>query len=76
MEIRLEPGEKAPMHHHPSPHVVHVKNAARIRFSFPDGKEEIADLKAGQVLWTEAVPHEALNIGNTVFNNVVVEVKG
>ena len=50
MEIRLEPGEKAPMHHHPSPHVVYVKNDARVRFTFPDGREEIADIKAGQVL--------------------------
>jgi quercetin dioxygenase-like cupin family protein len=75
MEIRLKPGETAPMHHHPAPHVVYVKNEARVKFTFPDGKAEMADLKAGQVLWTDAGPHEALNVGDTVFNNVVVEVK-
>ena len=63
------------MHHHPKPHVVNVKNEARIESSFPDGQEEIVDLKAGPVLGTGAGAHEAVHIGNALFNNVVVAAK-
>ncbi len=47
MEIRLKPGQKAPMHNHPNHHVVYVKNDARLKLSFPDGKDAVFDLKAG-----------------------------
>ena len=75
LEIRLKPGQKAPMHNHPNNHVVYVRNAMRIKLSFPDGKEAVTDLKAGQVLWLEAGPHEAENVGTTDADNLVIEVK-
>lgn len=75
MEVRLKPGQKAVMHNHPNNHVVYVKNDARFKLSFPDGKDAVFDLKAGQVLWLEAGPHETENVGSTDGYNVVVEVK-
>jgi len=38
LDIRLKPGEKAPMHNHPSGHVVYVMNNAKFKLTFPDGK--------------------------------------
>ncbi len=75
MEIRLKPGQKAPMHNHPNNHVVYVKNDAKLKLSFPDGKDAVFDLKGGQVLWLDAGPHEAENVGTTDAHNLVVEVK-
>ena len=75
MEIRLKPGQTAPMHNHPNDHVVIVKNDAKLKLSFPDGKEAVFELKAGQALWLEAGPHQAQNAGTTDADNLVIEVK-
>jgi quercetin dioxygenase-like cupin family protein len=75
MEVRLKPGEKAPMHNHPHDHVVYVKNDAKFKLSFPDGKSSVVDLKAGQTLWMEAGPHETENVGTTEGHNIVMELK-
>jgi quercetin dioxygenase-like cupin family protein len=75
MEVRLKPGETAPMHNHPNPHVVYVKSHSRLKLTFSDGKDNVVDLKAGQTLWLDAGPHEAQNAGDTEFDNLVIEVK-
>jgi quercetin dioxygenase-like cupin family protein len=75
LEVRLKPGQKAPMHNHPNNHVVYVNKDARFKLSFPDGKDAVFDLKAGQVLWLEAGPHETENVGSTDGDNLVIEVK-
>jgi quercetin dioxygenase-like cupin family protein len=75
LDIRLKPGEKAPMHNHPSSHVVYVMNYAKFKLTFPDGKTGEFDLKAGQTLWLEAGSHETENIGTTDGHNLVVEIK-
>ena len=75
MEVRLKPGQTAPMHNHPNDHVVIVKNDARLKLSFPDGKDAVFDLKAGQVLWLDAGPHQTQNAGTGDADNLVIEIK-
>jgi len=75
LDIRLNPGEKAPMHNHPSDHVVYVMNDAKLKLTFPDGKSGEFDLKAGQAIWMEAGPHATENIGTSAGHNLVVELK-
>lgn len=75
MEIRLKPGQKAPMHSHPNDHVVYVQKDAKLKLSFPDGKDALIDLKAGQSIWMDAGAHEAENAGTTDAHNIVIEVK-
>ena len=75
MEISLRPGEKAPMHDHPSGHVVYVVRDARFKLTSPDGKATEVDLKAGQTLWMEAGSHATENVGATDGHNLVVEIK-
>jgi quercetin dioxygenase-like cupin family protein len=75
LEVRLKPGQIAPMHNHPHNHVVYVKNAAKFKLSFPDGKSSVFELKAGQTLWMEAGPHETENVGTTEGHNIVIELK-
>jgi len=75
MEVRLNPGQKAPMHDHPNDHVVYVMKDATFNLSFPDGKNAEIELKSGNVLWLEAGPHETENIGKTAGHNLVIELK-
>jgi quercetin dioxygenase-like cupin family protein len=75
LEIRLKPGEKAPMHNHPHDHVVFVMNTARFKLTFSDGKSGSFDFKAGQTLWMDAGSHATENIGTSEGHNLVVEVK-
>jgi quercetin dioxygenase-like cupin family protein len=75
LDIRLKPGEKAPMHNHPNSHVVYVMNNARFKLTFSDGKTGEFDLKLGQALWMEAGSHATENIGITEGHNLVVEIK-
>ena len=75
LEIRLKPGEKAPMHNHPHDHVVYVINNAKFRLTFFDGKSGEFDLKAGQTLWMEAGSHATENTGTSEGHNLIVEVK-
>lgn len=75
LDIRLKPGEKAPMHNHPNDHVVYVMNNARFRLTFSDGKSGEFDIRAGQTLWMEAGSHATENIGTSGGHNLVVELK-
>jgi quercetin dioxygenase-like cupin family protein len=75
LDIRLKPGEKAPMHNHPNDHVVYVMNNARFKLTFPDGKSGEFDLKTGQTLWMDAGSHATKNIGTSEGHNLVVESK-
>jgi beta-alanine degradation protein BauB len=75
LEVRLTPGQKAPMHNHPNDHVVYVVNDAKMKLGFPDGKSSVFELKSGQALWLEAGAHDAENVGKTEVRNIVVEVK-
>lgn len=75
MEIRLRPGEKAPMHNHPHDHVVYVMKDTRFRLTFPTGKNAEFDLRAGQTFWMDAGSHATENIGTSDGHNLVIEVK-
>ena len=75
LDIRLKPGEKAPMHNHPGDHVVYVMKDAEFKLTFPDGKSGEFDLKAGQTIWMEAGSHATENIGTSEGHNLVVELK-
>lgn len=75
LDIFLRPGEKAPMHNHPSDHVVYVMADTKLKLSFPDGKTNEVDLKTGQTLWMEAGSHATENIGTGEAHNLVIELK-
>jgi quercetin dioxygenase-like cupin family protein len=75
LDVRLKPGEKAPMHNHPNNHVIYVMKDAKFRLTFPDGKSSEFDLKAGKALWLEAGSHATENIGTSEGHNLVVELK-
>ena len=61
-------------HSHP-PHVTIVMDNARDRLIPEGGKPEEADLKAGDVSWSEGETHTDLNIGTTESRLIIVEIK-
>lgn len=75
MEVRLKPGQKAPMHNHPNDHVVFVMQDAKFRLTFPNRKSQDVELKSGKVIWMDAGQHETENVGPTDGYNLVIEVK-
>lgn len=75
IDYRLQPGEKEPMHSHPSGVVVYFFTDAKMRGSSPDGKTTEIFNKAGEVIWREPVTHFGENIGSNEIHTLLVEPK-
>jgi len=74
MDFQLKKGATEKMHAHPA-HVLYVLTGFKIRFTFPDGTTRIRETKTGDVLYSEAVMHSPLNIGDTDAHGILVELK-
>jgi quercetin dioxygenase-like cupin family protein len=74
LEVRIKQGAKSEMHSHPRS-VAICLNDQRLKFTFPNGKSENADLKRGQVVWLDGLSHAVENIGTEDVSSVVVELK-
>jgi beta-alanine degradation protein BauB len=74
LDFKLRKGAKEIPHTHPA-HVVYVVTGFKIRFTFPDGKTGIREIKTGDVLFSEAVTHASENIGDTNAHGLLVELK-
>jgi quercetin dioxygenase-like cupin family protein len=75
LKVHYGPGEKSTMHSHPNTVAMFLTDA-KGRFTFPDGKSEDFNGKAGDVIWNEAKVHLPENIGDKAFDVVLVELKG
>jgi quercetin dioxygenase-like cupin family protein len=71
----LKPGEKIVMHSHPAS-VVYFLTDAKFKFTFPDGKTQDGEGKAGTAIWRGAVTHAVDNVGTTEAHFVQTELKG
>lgn len=74
LRVKVGPHQKTTMHAHPANVVVFLTDA-HIKFSFPDGKSQDAQVKAGQVQWSDAVKHAGENLGDKPAEVIVVELK-
>jgi quercetin dioxygenase-like cupin family protein len=74
LEVRMKQDAKSGMHSHPRC-VAIVLNDQRLKFTFPDGKSDIVDLKRGQAIWLHPVSHSVENMGTQDADGVVVELK-
>ena len=75
LKVHYGPGEKSTMHSHPNTVAVFLTDT-KGRFTFPDGKSEDFNGKAGDVIWNDAKVHLPENTGDKAFDVVVVELKG
>jgi len=74
LRIRYGPREKSIMHNHPDGVAVFLEDA-RARFTYPDGKTEDVDMKAGQAMWFPAVEHLPENRLDKPLNVIFIEFK-
>jgi quercetin dioxygenase-like cupin family protein len=74
LRIKYGPNEKSNMHGHPPSVAVFLTDAAG-RFTYPDGRTEDINAKAGQVLYMDAVVHEPANVTAQPFEVITVELK-
>ena len=74
LDVRLKGGEKTVMHWHPA-NTVYALSAAKVKFTFPDGKSQEVEIKPGEPIWQEGGSHAAENMGTNELHAVIVELK-
>lgn len=74
IDFVLRKGDTEDFHSH-RPHVAYILTGFKIRFTLPDGRTVIRETKAGDVLFSEAVTHSPVNIGDTDAHGIMVELK-
>jgi quercetin dioxygenase-like cupin family protein len=76
VRISYAAGEKSVMHQHP-PGVVVFLTDGRFKFTYPDGKAESIEAKAGDVLsFTEQWEHLPENLTDKPFEGIYIDLKG
>ena len=75
LKVHYGPGEKSTMHSHPNTVAVFITDA-KGKFTFPDGKSQDFDVKAGEAMADTAKTHLPENTSDKAFDVVVVELKG
>ena len=74
LRVSYGPNEKSIMHGHPNAVAVFLADA-RAKFTYPDGKTEDIEMKAGQTVWFPPVEHLPENTSNTPIHLIFVELK-
>jgi|SRR5438105_7157934 len=75
LKVHYGAHEKSVMHSHPDSVAVFLSDA-KGQFTFPDGKTQAFDVKAGDTQFSPANTHLPENTGDNAFDVVVVELKG
>lgn len=74
LRARYGPHEKSEMHAHP-PLICVMLTEGRIRMTYPDGRTEDINAKAGDVLNMPAIVHQPENLNDHLFEAVLIEMK-
>jgi quercetin dioxygenase-like cupin family protein len=74
LEATLPAGVKEQVHSHPA-YVIYVLEGGRYRNYASDGKITEGELKAGDVVYRDALTHAAENIGDKPLHMILVELK-
>ena len=74
LRVKYGPREKSVMHSHPNA-VAIFQSDGRVKFTYPGGKSEERDMKAGQAIWTPATRHLPENLSDNDMDVILVEMK-
>ena len=74
VRVHYGPHEKSVMHTHPDA-VAIFQTDGRVKFTFPNGKTEERDMKAGTSLYTPATRHLPENLSDNDMEVILVEMK-
>jgi quinol monooxygenase YgiN/quercetin dioxygenase-like cupin family protein len=75
MDFRLRKGDREALHSHPA-HVLYVLEPFTVKFTLGDGTTRMRQVSAGEVLFSDAVIHSPVNVGDTDAHGILVELKG
>ncbi len=75
LKVHYGPHEKSVMHSHPDGVAVFITDA-KVQFTYPDGKKEDSNVKAGDARYTPATVHLPENVGDSGMDVILVELKG
>lgn len=74
VRVKYGPHEKSVMHSHPDLVAIFLTDG-RVKFTYPNGKSEEQDLKAGQAVFEKATKHLPENLTDNDMEVVLVEFK-
>ena len=74
VRAKYGPHEKSVMHSHPDL-VAIFQNDGRVKFTYPNGKSEEREMKAGQVVFEKATRHLPENMTDSDMEVILVELK-
>src|SRR5258707_820778 len=74
LRVKYGPHEKSVMHRHPNA-VAIFQSDGRVKFTYPGGKSEERDMKAGQAIWTPATRHLPENLTDNDMEVILIEMK-
>jgi quercetin dioxygenase-like cupin family protein len=74
LHIHYDPHSKSVMHSHPDGVVVFL-NGGKVKFTYPDGKTEIREMKPGEAQYTPHTVHLPENVSDKAMEAVLVELK-
>jgi quercetin dioxygenase-like cupin family protein len=69
-----KPGDRTSQHSHPD-YVLYAESSFKRRLTFPDGRKQEVEVKAGSVVWMKGHIHIGENIGDTNTDVIIVELK-
>jgi beta-alanine degradation protein BauB len=74
LDVHVKVGEKVPTHSHPAG-ILYYLSDAKLRITYPDGRTEERQMKAGTAVWSEAVTHAVENVGTSELHEIHTELK-
>ncbi len=73
-EVTFAPGAVAVWHSHPQ-YTAYAATDVKMQVEIKGQKTTVAELKAGQAMWSPAVTHQTTNVGKAAFTVIVTEIK-
>src|ERR1700746_1544520 len=74
LRVHYGPHQKSVMHSHPDGVIVFL-DGGNVRFTYPDGKTEVRDMKPGEAQYTPHTVHLPENVSDKPMDAVLVELK-
>lgn len=73
-EVTFAPGAVADWHSHPQ-YTAYAVTDVKMQVEIKGKETTVAELKAGQAMWSPAVTHKTSNVGKEPFTVIVSEIK-
>jgi quercetin dioxygenase-like cupin family protein len=73
-EVTFAPGAVAVWHSHPQ-YTAYAVTDVKMQVEIKGKETTVAELKAGQAMWSPAVTHQTSNVGKKAFTVIVTEMK-